>query len=100
DAQKVNSEAARLSQLLPAVSPLQYPSDFKRTVEVTYNRFYKLTLPASALYFFAFVCFLASARSGVGSLRLWGLRLFAVALIVHTLGIGVRWWLVAGQHGS
>src|SRR5207248_251904 len=62
--------------------------------------FFKLTLPASAFYFFAFVCFLMSSRSGVSSLRLWGLRLLAVGLIIHTLGIGIRWWLVAGQHGS
>ena len=100
DADRVNTQAQRLAELLPGVAPAQYPSSFMRGVEVTYNRFYKLTLPASALYFFAFVCFLASSRSGVSSLRLWGLRLFAVALIVHTLGIGVRWWLVAGQHGS
>jgi cytochrome c-type biogenesis protein CcsB len=100
DAGAVNAQVKQLADLLPRVAPSQYPSDFKRGVEVAYNRLYKLTLPASGLYFLAFVCFLLSARSGVSSLRLWGLRLFAVALLIHTLGIGVRWWLVAGQHGN
>jgi cytochrome c-type biogenesis protein CcsB len=100
NADAVNTQAKALAEQLPAVAPAQYPSELKRRVEVVYNRMMKLTLPASALYFFAFVCFLMSSRSGVGSLRLWGLRLFAVGLIVHTLGIGIRWWLVAGQHGN
>ncbi len=100
DAPAVNSAASKLAALLPAVNPPAYPSLLKRQTEVVYNRLAKLTLPGAALYFIAFVLFLVSTRSGVGSLRLWGLRLMMLAFIVHTLGIGVRWWLVAQTHGN
>ncbi|MGH7215269.1 MAG: cytochrome c biogenesis protein CcsA, partial [Tepidisphaeraceae bacterium] len=94
DAATVNKSAVALGQALPKVNPATYPSEAKRTVEVTYNRLAKLTIPGAALYFAAFVCFLMSAYSGVTSLRLWGLRLFVLGLLVHTAGIGIRWWLV------
>ena len=90
----VNSAGASLAASLAAVDPAAYPPALKLQVEVIYNRLAKLTVPGSAFYFFAFVCFLLSARSGIASLRLWGLRLFVVALLIHTAGIAVRWWLV------
>jgi len=41
--------------------------------EVIYNRFLKLTVPAAAFYFLAFVCFLMSAYSGVARFGVrWG----------------------------
>jgi cytochrome c-type biogenesis protein CcsB len=59
-----------------------------------------LTLPAAALYFSAFVLFLMSAAAGVGSLRLWGLRLIVLAWLVHLTGILIRWWLVSTSVGN
>src|SRR5436305_8187916 len=53
-----------------------------------------MTLLGAAFYFLAFVFFLMSARSSVRSLRLWGLRFFAIGFLVHTAGIAIRWWLV------
>jgi cytochrome c-type biogenesis protein CcsB len=100
DASGVNKHVAHLAGLLPQVNAAQYPSEARLKVEVVYNRLAKLTIPGAAFYFAAFVCFLMAARSGVAGLRLWGLRLFTVGLLVHTLGIAVRWWLVASQHGN
>jgi cytochrome c-type biogenesis protein CcsB len=100
DAGTVNTQIRRLAQLLPEVAPARYPSPLKRGVEVLYNKLYMLTLPASGLYFVAFVCFLMAARSGVAGLRRAGLVLFAIGLLVHTLGIGIRWWLVSVTHGN
>jgi len=94
DSTTVNREIVALAQALPAIDRAAYPSAAKRDVEVLYNHLAKLTIPGAALYFAAFVCFLMSAYSGVGPLRLWGLRLMALAFLVHTAGIVVRWWLV------
>jgi len=100
DAGAVNAELDVLTETLPQMNPQRYPSELVRGTEVTYNRLAKLTLPGAAFYFVAFVLFLLSARSGISSLRLWALRAFVVAFAVHTIGIGVRWWLVAAQHDS
>jgi cytochrome c-type biogenesis protein CcsB len=100
DAVGVNEHLGHIAELLPAINPAEYPSSLNRSVEIVYNRLAKLTIPGAFLYFAAFVCFLVSARSGVNAVRLWGLRLFLLAFLVHTLGIGVRWWLVATQHGN
>ena len=93
DAQLATNAASTLASSVQAVDPTVYPSQLQRNVEVLYNRLAKMTLPGAACYFFALVCFVAAANSGVGSLRLWGLRLLALGLVIHTLGIGVRWWL-------
>jgi cytochrome c-type biogenesis protein CcsB len=100
DADKVNECIAKLAVSLPAVSPDVYPSLLKRKVEVIYNHLFQLTIPAIMLYFIAFVLFLLAARSGVPSLRLWGLRTMVLAFAVHTLGIAVRWWLVEKSVGN
>ena len=94
DAPAVNAAAAALAAALPNVNSAVYPSDLRRNVEVTYNRLGKLTIPGAAFYFFAFVCLLMTSRSGVPSLRLWGLRFFFIGYFIHTLGILIRWWLV------
>jgi cytochrome c-type biogenesis protein CcsB len=94
DAAAVNSAAVQLAAALRAVNPQAYPSALKLNVEVIYNRLAKLTIPGSAFYFFALVCFLTGSTSGLGRLRLWGLRFAAVGFLIHTIGIGVRWWLV------
>lgn len=94
DAPEVNRQAVALADALPPVNPAAYPSALKRQVEVTYNHWARLTIPGSALYMAAFICFAMSARSGVESLRLWGLRLMIAGFAIHTTGIAVRWWLV------
>ncbi len=94
DAVAANSAAAALADALANINPGVYPSALLRQVEVVYNRLAKMTLPGAAFYFFAFVCFLMSTRSGLSSLRLWGLRLLFLGFLIHTCGIGVRWWLV------
>jgi len=100
DAVAVNVQLAALSKLLPAINPNAYPSQVRRSAEVTYNRLAKLTVPGAFVYFFAFVMFLMSARSGVGVLRLWAIRFFIVAFLIHTAGIGIRWWLIEKSLGS
>jgi len=100
DAAAANQQIEKLATILPQINPDRYPSAAKRTVEVHYNRLARLTLPGAALYFGAFVLFLLSARAGIGSLRLWGLRLFVLGFLVHTAGIGIRWWLVKTQAGN
>lgn len=100
NATDANRAIISLAQLLPQVNPAVYPSSAKRQVEVIYNRLAKMTLPGAAIYFVAFVLFLLSARSGVGTMRLWALRLFVLGFLVHTAGILIRWWLVQTSAGS
>jgi ABC-type transport system involved in cytochrome c biogenesis permease subunit len=100
NASDANTAIASLVATLPQVNPEVYPSAAKRKTEVIYNRLAKLTLPGAALYFVAFVCFLMSARAGTPRVRLWGLRFFFVGFVVHTIGIGIRWWLVEKSVGN
>ncbi len=100
DAARVNAVITELASVLPMVTPAAYPSELKRSAEVLYNRMFKLTLPGAAVYFIAFVCFIAGAYSGATNLRLWGLRLLVVGFLVHTVGIAVRWWLVEKSVGN
>ncbi len=94
DAEGVNKAANDLAELLPQVNPDVYPSMAKRSVEVGYNKLAKMTIPGMIFYFAAFVCFLIFSRAEVNSVRLWGLRLFVFAFLLHTTGIAIRWWLV------
>ncbi len=94
DAAAVNQDIATLAAALPQINPALYPSMAKRQTEVIYNRLAKTTIPGAALYFAAFVLFLMAARSETPRLRLWALRLFVLGFLIHTAGIGVRWWLV------
>lgn len=89
-----------LVALLPTIVPERYPSSAKRHVEVLYNKLYKLTLPGAALYFVAFVLFIMAAYSGSGGLRRWGVGFMVLGLLLHTVGIGVRWWLDQKSTGS
>jgi ABC-type transport system involved in cytochrome c biogenesis permease subunit len=100
DAARVNEQIRKLAEILPKISPEVYPSQARRSTEVVYNRLAKLTIPGAAVYFVAFVLFLMSSRSGVGGLRMWGVRLFILAFLIHTAGIGIRWWLVEKSVGS
>jgi cytochrome c-type biogenesis protein CcsB len=90
----VEEPSAALAASLVAVNSEAYPSELKRKGEVVYNRLGGLTLPGTALYFVALVAFLVSAYGAFPKLRIWGIRFMLVALLVHTLAIVVRWWLV------
>ena len=96
----ITAAANDLASARVAVNPDAYPSTLKRDVEVTYNRLGKLTLPAAFVYFVALVMFLLSAYGETPRLRLWAIRAMIVALLVHTIGIGVRWWLVEQSGGE
>jgi cytochrome c-type biogenesis protein CcsB len=93
DAATVNRQTTLLAESLPAVNPQAYPSAAKRSVEVWYNRLQKFTIPGFAFYFIAFACFLMSARAQVRTPRRWGLFFMALAVLVHTAGIAIRWWI-------
>ncbi len=101
EAGDVAAKAERLADALVAVNPEAYPSATRRSAEVVYNRWAGLTIPGSFLYFVAMVLFLVGAYAGTGDkLRVWGVRAMLVALVVHTLGIGVRWWLTEKSTGD
>ena len=93
DTAAAQSAAMQLAGALETVNPAVYPSETKRKAEGVYNRLAKLTLPGAGLSFVALALFLVAAYSATPRLRLWGLRFMLLALLVHTAGIGVRWWL-------
>jgi cytochrome c-type biogenesis protein CcsB len=96
DANLFNKVAPKLASAVVAINPGVYPSHAKRVTEVIYNRLTMMTIPGAIFYFVAFVLLLMAAQSGLGTLRLWGLRMMVVGLLIHTVGIGIRWWLVGG----
>jgi cytochrome c-type biogenesis protein CcsB len=96
DAQTVNRSAANLANLLIEINPDAYPSHAKRLAEVTYNRLTMLTIPGAAFYFVSFVLFLMSVQAGLPKLRPWAIGFMIMALLIHTTGIAIRWWLVGG----
>ena len=100
DVAGVNGAVVELAALLPQVNPAVYPLEIKRRVEVWYTAAAKLTIPGAFVYFIAFVLFLLGVYSGVTGLRLWALRFFTLAFVIHTLAIGVRWWLVSKSVGN
>lgn len=95
-----NRAMAVVADLLAQVVPEAYPSIAKRKVEVIYNRLFKMTIPAAFMYTASFTLFLMGVYSGAAGLKLWGRRLFTVAFLVHTVAIGVRWWLVSRSVGN
>jgi ABC-type transport system involved in cytochrome c biogenesis permease subunit len=96
DAQTVNRSAANLANLLIEINPDAYPSHAKRMAEVIYNRLTMLTIPGAAFYFVSFVLFLMSVQAGLPKLRPWAIGFMIMALLIHTTGIAIRWWLVGG----
>ncbi len=100
DADGVNRSLALLGQKLPVIVPDRYPAEWKREAEVTYNKLTKLTLPGAAFYFVAFTAFLVSAYGGVPWVRKLAIGAFATGLIIHTVGIAIRWALVEKSVGN
>lgn len=97
---EANRAIATLASLLPQVNAEVYPAEIKRRVEVMYNSMAKLTVPGAFVYFIAFALFILGVYSGVTGLRLWALRFFALAFVIHTVAIAVRWWLVSKSVGN
>lgn len=100
DVAGVNGAVVTLAGLLPQVNPAVYPVEIKRKVEVWYNSAAKLTIPGAFVYFISFALFLLGVYSGVSGLRLWALRFFVLAFVIHTVAIGIRWWLVSKSVGN
>ncbi|MFT3786101.1 MAG: cytochrome c biogenesis protein CcsA [Tepidisphaeraceae bacterium] len=94
DARTTQSDIANLVDALPRVQPTMYPSELKRNAEVVYNRFFQLTLPGAFLYFVAFSAFLVAARTSSRGIHRVAVISMAAALLLHTTGVVVRWWLV------
>jgi cytochrome c-type biogenesis protein CcsB len=92
DVATAQSQIDLLTSELPTLTAV-YPSQMRRSSEVLYNKFYKLTLPGAAIYFVAFVLFLTSAYSKGPRLWRWAIAFTVAGLLLHTLGIGIRWWL-------
>jgi cytochrome c-type biogenesis protein CcsB len=90
-AQQAVSEVAKS---FPAIHPEHYPSELKRRAEVIYNRSFQLTLPGAFLYFVAFSAFLVAARTRVRGIHRAAVAMMVLALLLHTAGVVVRWWLV------
>jgi len=93
NAGQVNRQAKLLGELAAEVNPGAYPALVKRSAEVWYNRLEKFTVPGFMFYFVAFASFLLSAGAGMRRLRRAGIGFMALALLVHTAGIGIRWWV-------
>ena len=61
-----------------------------------YNRLTMLTIPGAIFYFIAFVLFLMCAQAQAPKLHPWALVFMIIGLLIHSTGIGIRWWLVGG----
>ena len=96
DAASFNSSAQSLANVVEQINPAAYPSHAKRLAEVIYNRLTMLTIPGAIFYFIAFVLFMISAQAGAPKLHPWAVTLMVVGLLIHSTGIGIRWWLVGG----
>jgi cytochrome c-type biogenesis protein CcsB len=96
DASLVNQSAQNLADLMEQINPVAYPSHAKRVVEVAYNRMMMLTIPGAIFYFVAFVLFLMCAQAQAPKLHPWALAFMIIGLLIHSTGIGIRWWLVGG----
>jgi cytochrome c-type biogenesis protein CcsB len=92
DAAVVNGALQVLVDELPQVEPALYPSPQRLDWEHWYYRNNKLTA-TWIVYFLAIPFLLISMVYGFRWSRIAGLALFAFAFLVHTLSIGLRWYL-------
>lgn len=92
DAATAQAQIDILASELPTLTGI-YPSEFRRSSEILYNKFYKLTLPGAAIYFVAFVLFTVAAFAKGRKIWTWGIVFAVLGLLLHTLGIAIRWWL-------
>ena len=93
DAAMVNQGIAQLAAVLPRVNPAVYPSRLKRVVELWYNRLFNGTIVGVFLYFVSLILFLIAAVGAYPAARKPALIFFTLAVAVHALFMGVRWWL-------
>lgn len=90
-----NTGIASFVALAPTIDPPHYPSQAKRTVELWYNRTFNGTLLAF-VYFLAMTLFLLTAVGVVrnrGRVETTALAALAVAVGLHIVVMGIRWWL-------
>jgi ABC-type transport system involved in cytochrome c biogenesis permease subunit len=100
DSSGVEKAFDALSAAVISVNPSVYPSETKRGFELFYNRMFRLTLPGAILYFVGFVLFLLAWKTDLKWFYRTGLGFTLAGLLVHTLGIGIRWWLVQKSVGN
>ncbi|RMG44597.1 MAG: hypothetical protein D6718_09735 [Acidobacteria bacterium] len=92
DAAKANESIRTLAETLASVEPSLYPSERRRAWEHWYYRNNKLT-QTWILYFLALPFLLMATAYGFRWARAVGLLLFVAAFLLHTLSIGLRWYL-------
>ncbi|UCF66571.1 MAG: cytochrome c biogenesis protein CcsA [Acidobacteriota bacterium] len=92
DAPAANAALSQLAESLPLVEPALYPSSSRLGWEHWYYSRNKLTR-TWILYFLAVPFLLMAVVYGFRWARITGLSLFVIAAALHTLAIGLRWYL-------
>ncbi len=87
-----NEGITQLATLLPAVNAAEYPSPFKRDLELWYSRSFNGTLIAF-IYAAAGTLFAVAAAGGLKKMRRPAMICFTVALGCHIAATLVRWYL-------
>ncbi len=92
DPASAQSAIDRLAETLPRVQPSAYPSRTRLAWEHWYHRHDKLTR-SWLIYFFALPLLLMAWVYRFRWAGRAGVSLFAIAFALHTLSLGLRWWL-------
>lgn len=92
DVRRANAGIRLLAENLPTVNPRVYPSDFKRKVELIYDRSFNGTLVAF-IYGTAFTLFMIATFGKVKRMHKWAVGFFIVAVFCHFLATETRWYL-------
>ena len=99
DATQASTALNDLAALLPTIEPTLYPSVGKRAIErwyisgtVLFWSNNKLTW-VWVVYLIAFVLLLMAFVYGWRRARMAGLAFFGLAFALHTVGVGIRWYL-------
>jgi len=92
DPGRVNDALTRLAAALPRVEPRLYPPLRKRIVEHWYYASKKMTW-GWLIYALAAVCLLLAFVQRGRVTRRIGMAAFFLAFVLHTVSIGVRWYL-------
>jgi cytochrome c-type biogenesis protein CcsB len=92
DAEQANRAMATLSSSFAQVEPSLYPGESRRAWEHWYYKYKKLT-PGWIVYFFSLPFLLMAFLYGFRWARVTGLLLFGAGFVIHTVSIGLRWYL-------
>ncbi len=92
DAQSVNTAAARLAQLLPAVNPELYPDQGRLSWESWYFKARNMTW-VWMVYLLSVVFLVMSVAYHWRPARVLGLSIFTLAFALHTFALLLRWYV-------